>query len=72
MKGSAAEAELVLVVLGMLNSRSFQTVGLKKNNAHKLTVKGARGASNGRYERDRIRVTITHISTCACCPQQPH
>ena len=56
MEGSAAEAELVLVVLGMLNSRSFKTVGLQKNNAHKLTVKAARGASNGRHERDRVRV----------------
>ncbi len=38
-------------------------MSLHKQNAHTLTVKAASGASNGRHERDRLRVTVTIIST---------
>ena len=48
VKGSAAEAELVLVVLDMLTlPLPFKkAVSLRKNNAHKVIVKAASRARN--------------------------
>ena len=46
VKGGAAEAELILVVLWMLNSRScIKADGFPMSHEH--TVKAARGARNG-------------------------
>jgi hypothetical protein len=38
-------------------------MSLQKHNAHKLTVKRARGSSNNRHESNKIRGTLTIIST---------
>ena len=74
MKGSAAEAELivelllVVVLLHMMNLQKLQNsgrfpYGAAKQTAHKLTVKTVRGAGNGRHERDRL-VVANLFSSC--------
>ena len=77
MKGSAEEAGPGCVAHAehwkLQKCGRFPDGPAKNKNVHKLTVKTAGGAGNGRHARDRIMVTIiSTLGSGESCQQHLH